>query len=136
MSYPHRLAVVGQIMTDILTEREAQLCKWGDQRHPDGTGYNTQIGESRKHLADLMRYVCDRAHKRGELTWRHILDEEMAEAAAETDPKPLRKELIQVVAVCVAWIEDIDRRLSNVDELPQGGAVGGEAGSLAPSTVP
>lgn len=42
--------------------------------------------------------------------WRHILDEEVAEALAETDPERLRAELVQVAAVAVQWIEALDRR--------------------------
>jgi hypothetical protein len=44
------------------------------------------------------------------LKWVDILEEEVAEAAAESDPAKLRAELVQVAAVAVAWIEAIDRR--------------------------
>jgi hypothetical protein len=36
--------------------------------------------------------------------------EEVFEAFAESSPDALRKELTQVAAVAVAWIEDIDSR--------------------------
>lgn len=45
-----------------------------------------------------------------DVTWRHIFLEEAFEALAETDPAKLREELIQALAVGVAWIEDIDSR--------------------------
>jgi hypothetical protein len=32
------------------------------------------------------------------------------EAFAESDPTKLRAELIQVAAICAAWIHDIDQR--------------------------
>jgi hypothetical protein len=43
------------------------------------------------------------------LTWADILEEEIAEALAESDPVKLRAELVQSGAVIVAWIEAIDR---------------------------
>jgi hypothetical protein len=39
-----------------------------------------------------------------------VLNEEVAEAFAESDPAKLRAELLQVAAVCAAWIYDIDTR--------------------------
>lgn len=91
---------------EVYAERERQDAKWGEQNHPDGTA--TGMGEQR--MADLARRLCDAAHKAGQGTWRHILDEEVREAFAEADPAKLRAELIQVAAVAVAWVEAIDRR--------------------------
>jgi hypothetical protein len=86
-------------------ERQAQLAKWGDQRHPDGTGqYPEQID------ADVARMACQGAAEGGYLDWLHILREEVAEAFAETDPTKLRAELIQCGAVIAAWVSDLDRR--------------------------
>lgn len=90
------------ILEDLAQERRNQDNKFGVQRHPDGTSvlWNT--------WADMYRESCDRAFKSGQGTWLHILLEEVYEAAAESDRAKLRKELVQVAAVCVAWIEDID----------------------------
>lgn len=85
-------------------ERQAQLAKWGDQQHHDGTG---RFGD--RETADLMRTICQ-ANGPDEDNWRDILAEEIAEAFAETDPARLRAELIQAGAVIAAWIHDIDRR--------------------------
>lgn len=86
-------------------ERQRQLAKWGDQQHPNGTGqYTEQID------ADVARMVCQHAAEGGYLDWLHILREEVAEAFAETDPAKLRAELVQVAAVCAAWVSDLDRR--------------------------
>lgn len=85
-------------------ERERQDRKWGEQNHPDGTGVQYEA------MAAMSRDDCDRAHRDGEGTWVDILQEEFYEALCETDPLKLRAELIQVVAVGVAWIEAIDRR--------------------------
>lgn len=90
---------------DVTTERKRQLAKWGDQRHPDGTGL---IGSQSN--AEAARIHTQRAAAKGEVTWQHILAEEVFEAFAEADPNTLRTELVQVAAVIAAWIGDIDRR--------------------------
>lgn len=88
----------------VQAERSAQLAKWGDQRHPDGT--NLDNAGWREHA----RSLCQKAAAEGRVTWAHILQEEFVEALAETDPVKIRAELVQVAAVCAAWISDIDRR--------------------------
>jgi hypothetical protein len=89
---------------DVLAEAHCQTDKWGVQRHPDGTGPCYAF-----HAQDA-RERCNAAANAGEVTWRHILIEEVYEALAETDPERLREELVQVAAVCVSWIEDLDSR--------------------------
>ena len=89
----------------IARERAAQDARWGEQNHRDGTG-----GLSRAGDAESMRQWTNRQAAEGTLAWIDILEEEVAEALAETDPAKLRAELVQVAAVAVAWIEAIDRR--------------------------
>lgn len=91
------------VLRHIGTERLLQDEKWGEQNHLDGTGGN-------EAAADLARLVCQQAARAGQLSWRYVLDEEVQEAFAESDPARLRAELVQVAAVAVAWIEAIDRR--------------------------
>lgn len=93
------------VLDDVAAERAAQTAKWGEQNHPDGTNAR-EYGEAR----DFYRMQCDISAERKETTWRHILLEETYEAFAESDPVKLRRELVQVAAVVVAWIESIDRR--------------------------
>jgi len=95
------------ILAEVQNERERQDARWGEQNHPNGTGLNYQ-----RALADEARTACDAAFRNGHGTWRHILEEEVAEAAAEKDPSALRAELIQVAAVAVNWVGAIDRRAS------------------------
>ncbi len=90
---------------DIRRERDAQEAKWGQQNHPDGTG-----DSHARLVADHARVMCQEAAKDGRTTWKHVMWEEVAEAFAERDDKPLRDELVQVAAVAIAWIEAIDRR--------------------------
>lgn len=102
---------------DVHAERLRQDEKWGEQNHPDGTGPRSRplhdwgISSARAEtLATLFTDATDAAAKRGEVTWRHILLEEVFEALAEADPAKLRTELIQVAAVATQWAEAIDRR--------------------------
>ncbi|MFD7964062.1 NUDIX hydrolase [Streptomyces zaomyceticus] len=95
------------LMIELDTERQAQLAKFGDQEHPDGTA----LTEDRDR-ADRARHVCESMGRLGQLSWRDILHEEVQEAFAESDPAKLRAELLQVIAVGAAWIYDIDRRPS------------------------
>lgn len=102
---PHRTE---EALLAIGMEREAQYSKWGPQHHPDGT----DSGADGPYIwaRDNARAECENAAAEDRVTWRHILLEEVMEALAEGDPSPLRKELVQVAAVCAAWIEDIDSR--------------------------
>ncbi|WP_199800656.1 hypothetical protein [Streptomyces marianii] len=88
------------------TERQAQLAKWGDQKHRDGTCAEYYVG-----MADQARNDVEHAAESlNGPRWSLILLEEVYEALAETDPAKLRAELIQVAAVCAAWIHDLDTR--------------------------
>lgn len=86
-------------------ERQAQLAKWGDQKHPDGTG-----GPVMRSQADEARAACQYLADNGGPDWRSILLEEVYEALAEEDLVKLRAELVQVAAVAAAWVRDIDTR--------------------------
>lgn len=97
----------GRIIRDLRHERIAQTQRWGEQHHPDGTGPTPENIAAR----DAAIAVCDGEHQAGFGTWRHIVDEELAEAYCEDQPIELRAELVQVLAVVAAWIDDIDSRL-------------------------
>jgi hypothetical protein len=88
------------ILHEIEQERQSQDAKWGEQHHPNGTSEMFAIHAiMAKEDNDTPSLV----------SWWSILKEEMFEAASETDEAKLRAELIQVAAVAVAWIEDIDK---------------------------
>jgi hypothetical protein len=93
-------------------ERQAQLKKFGDQRHPDGTGPDQQIlpDWTAVDLANAARANCQRQAEMGIVTWRDIFGEEACEVLAETEWPKLRAELIQTASVIQAWISDGDRR--------------------------
>lgn len=97
---------VRQFAYDIDAERQAQITKFGDQHHPDGTVDDF----TSRTMRDSARMICEARAARGAVSWVDVLDEEYWEARAETDPAKLRAELVQVAAVCAAWIADIDSR--------------------------
>lgn len=82
--FPHN----SRIWQDIADERDRQDAKWGDQSGNDN------------------------------FVWTAVLAEEVGEAAQAAlqvsfgggQPGHLRDELVQTAAVCVAWIEAIDKR--------------------------
>ncbi len=92
-------------LQEVANERARQNIKWGDQDHPDGTGDAPAVA-----AAVFAKAETNKAAEQGTLDWRLILDEEVAEAFAESDRVKLRTELIQVAAVAIAWVEAIDRR--------------------------
>jgi hypothetical protein len=95
-------------------ERARQIAKFGDQKHRDGTGPDRiwAFTGPAEFVADTARASVDQLATEGHLSWLDIALEELAEAAAESDPAKLRAELLQVAAVCAAWIYDLDRRSS------------------------
>lgn len=99
------MSTVGDVVNAVVAERAAQDKRWGEQNHPDGTGYGIWVARAE----EIKRRAAYQV-KNNTLTWQTILYEEVAEAFAESDPIRLREELVQCAAVCVAWIEAIDRR--------------------------
>lgn len=108
-----------RILVEVAAERTAQDAKWGEQNHPDGTGEHTcwagkfPQDAPASTLARIARRETDDRAANGQVTWRHILLEEVAEAFAEHDagwPGFLRSELVQVAAVSVSWLGAIGRR--------------------------
>lgn len=90
--------------TEVRAERLRQDKKWGPQSFPNGTGDDLD-----KAFADADKRICDINAKKGTLTWRHVLQEEISKAFAESQPEKLKVELIQCAAVIKAWIEDLER---------------------------
>lgn len=94
------------IYNEIDGERNRQIQLHPDSNSlPDGTGFTMF-----KWARDVATVSCEKATNENRLTHRHVLEEEVYEALFETDQEKLRKELIQVAAVAVKWVEDIDRR--------------------------
>ena len=110
------------VLNEVSAERRRQNVKWGEQNHPNGTGPETyalgemdcmtymELGEAGSvELAAVATLATDKNARRGTVTWKDILLEEIFEALAEDDPAKLRTELIQCAAVATQWVEAIDR---------------------------
>lgn len=109
------------VLDEISYERTRQDEKWGQQDHPDFDQVllNREGGCSAERMCEQYgipsesraKFMCENAFEKKEGTFAHILVEELSEAVScRGDAESLRKELIQVAAVAVAWIEAIDRR--------------------------
>lgn len=99
-----------QALADISYERRRQDAKWGVDwakltELANGTGSDAQ----REDCIEA-RATCDERFAAGAGSFALILLEEVSEALAESDDAALRAELVQAAAVCVKWIEAIDRR--------------------------
>ena len=100
-----QLKAMRRVLEEVESERRRQHVKWGEQNHPNGTSWDAWVIQR-----DLAKAETDAAAREGEVTFRHILMEEVFEAFAETDPAKLRAELLQVAAVACQWVECLDRR--------------------------
>lgn len=99
-------------LCEVLNEKARAEEKFGLQLGlPDGTADHG--ADFRAHQS---RRLTDAAAQSGNLTWMHILREEVNEAFAEHEPERLRTELIQVAAVALRWVDAIDARGPRVDQ--------------------
>jgi hypothetical protein len=109
------------VLGEVLSERQRQETKWGEQNHPDfdqmllrrsgGCSPERMAEEYEVPTETRGKQLCQGAFRDGQGTYAHILIEEVAEAigACNQPRAKLREELIQVAAVAVAWVEKIDR---------------------------
>lgn len=124
--------VRARILAEIEAERARQDARWGEQNHPDvwprTQWYETVTTDAMaRHYgvpeAAEAKARCDRSAWCGTCTWAHILVEEVAEVIeAATMAEHLRgsehqhaeedvdRELVQLAAVCVSWLEARSRR--------------------------
>lgn len=108
------MASMDELFDHIRVERQRQIAKFGDQSHlPDFSEHlwcrTNDLVLSNSFQA---RMVCDKAFKEGRGSYLHIFAEEVCEAADEAqrgDEAALVEELIQVAAVCVAWLEKLTK---------------------------
>lgn len=73
-------------------------------------GSNREMPITNAELEQGAKARTDECHNRGVKTREMILTEEWAEAMAESDVDALRGELIQLIAMGIDWVCDIDRR--------------------------
>ena len=99
------------VLAEVGTERARQDAKWGWQDHPDGCHANYMS------KAEELKALATEQAMQNNITWNTILQEEVFEALSTEDPDILRGELIQVAAVAVAWVEALDLRREEYEEL-------------------
>ncbi len=98
-----------KIFQDIEAERQRQIKKYGDQSLPM---VNNRWDFDKARAISLERkQSADSAEAGGRITWYHILMEEVGEVFAEVSPEKQREELVQVAAVAVQMLEDLDRKI-------------------------
>lgn len=103
-------SVMSPVYQQIKAERYRQDDQWGESNHADGTG-DQYIDD-----ANIARIILDSACVQGLETWQLILRKWFFKAISSPDAKTLRKRLVQVAAVSVAWIECIDRKEKAMSE--------------------
>lgn len=99
-----------RVLSEVRAERYSQDDKWGEQNHPD-CDESYDVREEYESEAYTWKHINEARVARGTLSNDGILLEEVYEALAEIgDDAKLREELIQVAAVAVMWVEQIDRK--------------------------
>lgn len=111
-----------EVLRDIAHERAKQDIKWGVQEHQDVPVDASPVGIIVSKEGGAVAYAfpnsavardaCDSAARAGCVSWFHIAVEELAEAVDARDAASRRDELVQLAAVIVAWIENVDRSAS------------------------
>jgi hypothetical protein len=116
-----------ELLREVAAERRSQFQKWGGQRHPDVDCFIAGLPapQARRYAAqfygvptaDAAKAETDAAARAGQCSWAHIAVEELCElldAAAVGDLPAARAEALQLAAVCVQWVQDLDRRTGAV----------------------
>lgn len=94
-----------QAIRDVIIERKRQDLKWGQQNHRHGIRPNDETEYNERKAKE----VFEAAQHVGNLSWKFILEEEIAELFNSAHPEDIRAEAIQVAAVAVAMVESLDR---------------------------
>lgn len=104
------------VLESVRKERARQFTQYGVNKWEDGTGPKTAwllplSSVSAEEAESVLRADYEEFEEEvGEITWVHLVREEIAEAFQENDPDRLEAELLQVAALAVAWVEDIRSR--------------------------
>lgn len=123
MDAAHKTMARTANLSRVRAELEAQDEKWGETDHPAFTGpkavdrseyfdkgmrdaYNRELNDVR-HANDIAKFTG------GEIGWDTILREEVLESLTAETTADMKKELIQVAATALAWLEDIERQERN-----------------------
>ena len=102
------------VVSDVLVERATMLSRWGDPSYPSVAGLSYSV-EARVGLYDLPTPEKARAETEGlrgsgDLDWATISVQSLSDAVSASDETARRIEVVQLAAVALAWVEDIDRQ--------------------------
>lgn len=95
---------IGRLLPPVTVEMAFQLNKWGYQHYPNSAD-DPQLN---RRLADYYKQLNSDNSTMGRDNWQDLVFKELYEATAETDVELTRQELIQVVALVLSWIRDLD----------------------------
>lgn len=95
-----------RVRQDVLYADNNIVAEWGTG--PDTRWLGPFSYEGAKAIEQAFRDDYeDFEEETGAPTWVHLIREEVAEAFMCSDPDRLREELVQVAALCIAWIEQL-----------------------------
>lgn len=101
-----------EILERVFRERQAQEVRYGIENlnTQSGTGPEARwllpyTRDSAVKIQEVLRFDYEEFEDEAQVTWLHLVREEIAEAFQEDDPTRLAEELIQVAALCVSWVE-------------------------------
>lgn len=104
-----------KISNEILEEVINQYNKWGIMNHPSiANTLNPVNGPQISSYYEVPKEqrakdLCEEAFASDNPSWGVIAVEELVESLTAFDPEHRREELIQLAAVCISWIDSIDR---------------------------
>jgi len=101
------------VLGEIQDERNRQIEKWGIQNHKSVEDFTTDVvrlcEEYEIPTENRAKFMCEKSFSDENPTWTHIAIEELSEVVCAKNDYDRRQELIQLAAVCLSWIECIDR---------------------------
>lgn len=109
-----------RVLGQVFGERHRQVARYGpEQDLHDGTGpdvmwlADTSFNLHALDAADIEAVFRDEYEQyedgHGKPTWMHLVREEVAEAFMSADPHELEHELIQIAALCVSWVQKLQK---------------------------
>ena len=93
-----------RLIERMIEEHEHARAKHGPQMYPNGTGEDSSMWV----ILDQVRTLVSLKTDLKTVTWFEVLFEEVLEVAAERDPEKMKKELLQVASVALAWATKLD----------------------------
>lgn len=96
----------GNVLADFFVENMASRDIWGEQNHPLGIS-QTDATEVYEETAKAITHT---AAEKGEVTWRHIVEEEFAEFLNASSDDRAYQELVQLANVALLAAESIKRK--------------------------